>query len=181
MSEARSTLLVSSLAVVRANGHFGRYAAALTRDQLELLTQMVAGSWVGIDLAIAHYRACDSLGLSHDEMATFGRSVFDKTRGTLLGTMVRMAREAGANPWTVLPHLQRFWNRGYRGGGIRVLKTGPKDAIADVIETPLLETAYYRYALRGLLSAVLELFTRKVYVTLERGRERSATFRMQWV
>jgi hypothetical protein len=179
--EVRTTVIVSSMGVLRAQGLFDRYAASLPDDVRDILVHQVAGIWIPIDLALIHYQAVDSLGLNPDVCAAYGRAVFDKIGGTLLGTMVRMAREVGASPWTVLPHLQRFWDRAYRGGGLSIIKTGPKEARGEVQQARICESIYYRNALRGLLNGVLELFCHKAYVTIMRDRRPAgATYRLQW-
>jgi len=180
--DVRSTVIISSIVVLRAAGHFERYAAALPPHERDLLVNAVAGAWFPIDLALVHYAACDALHLSGEQVAGFGRAVFEKTRGTLLGTMVRMAREVGASPWTVMPSLQRFWDRAYRGGGICIVKTGPKEARGEVIQARMCDSLYYRHALRGLLGGVLELFSQKAYVSvLPDHRPAGVNYRIQWV
>jgi hypothetical protein len=179
--EVRTTIIVSSIGAIRAAGLFDQYAANLPAIEREQLVHLVPGLWIPVDLALVHYGACDALRLTSDQMAAYGRAVFDKTSGTLLGTMVRMAREVGASPWTVLPHLQRFWDRAYRGGGLRILKTGPKEARGEVIQARTCDSLYYRHALRGLLNGVLELFCQKAYVTIASDRRPAGvTYRMQW-
>ncbi|HEX8789511.1 MAG TPA: hypothetical protein VF765_01070 [Polyangiaceae bacterium] len=177
----RSTVIVGSFAVLRENQLFDAYASALPTEKRELLVHIVAGAWIPLELALVHYAACDSLELPHDTIAQFGRGVFDRIRGTLLGTTVRMAREAGVTPWTVLPHLQRFWDRAYQGGGLSVIKLGPKEARGDVIQAPICDSVYFRHALRGLLAGVLELFCNKAYVSLlQTQAPASVAYQMQW-
>jgi hypothetical protein len=177
----RSTVVVGSYAVLRERGLFDPYAAALPPEARDLLVHVVVGAWIPIDLALVHYAACDSLALTPDTIAQMGRGVFDRIRGTLLGTTVRMAREAGVTPWTVLPHLQRFWDRAYQGGGLSVIKVGPKEARGEVVQARLCESIYFRNALRGLLVGVLELFCRKAYVSiLPVQASASIAYQMQW-
>jgi Protein of unknown function (DUF2378) len=177
----RSTVIVGSFAVLRENALFDAYTAALPPDARELLVNVVVGAWIPLDLALNHYAACDSLDLPADTIAQMGRGVFDRIRGTLLGTTVRMAKEAGVTPWTVLPHLQRFWDRAYQGGGIRVTKTGPKEARGEVVQARISESNYFRHALRGLLAGVLELFCRRAFVSiLPIVGSGSVTYKMQW-
>lgn len=178
----RSTVIVGSFGVLREQGLFDAYAAALPAEARDLLVNTVAAVWIPLDLGLVHYAACDSLGLSADTVAKLGRGVFDKIRGTLLGTTVRMAREVGVTPWKVLPHLQRFWDRAYQGGGLSVTKLGPKEARGDVVQAPMCDSVYFRNALRGLLVGVLELFCRKAYVTIPSpGRPGAVSYQMQWV
>lgn len=178
----RTTVIVGSFAVLRERGLFDAYAAALPPGEREFLVHIVAGAWIPLDLALVHYAACDSLGLPADTIAQMGRGVFDRIRGTLLGTTVRMARGAGVTPWTVLPHLQRFWDRAYQGGGLSVIKLGPKEARGEVIHARICDSIYFRHALRGLLGGVLELFCQKAYVSmLPVQGSGSVTYQMQWV
>jgi hypothetical protein len=179
----RSTLLIASLASITAAGYADAYFAALPAQYHATLRDAVAGVWLPVDVAMAHYTACSALGLPREALARLGRTVGERTQGTLLGTAVRMAREVGATPWTVLPQFQRFWNRAYDGGGIAIYKLGPKEARVEVYKTQPLDTTYYRAALCGLAAGVLELFCTRAYVTERPGPRApaSAVFRAQWV
>jgi hypothetical protein len=142
----------------------------------------VAGAWIPIDIALSHYRACEGLNLAPEQQVANGRHTFDKTRGTLMGTLVRMAKAGGMTPWTVYPHFQRFWLRGYDGGGIRVTRIGPKEARLELVAFPLNDSRYYRHALRGLVMAVTELFCTKSYM-IEKTTGRApgtVSYRLQW-
>lgn len=178
----RSTVLLSSIAAVRAAGFAEQYMAALPPQHGETLRESVVGMWVPMEVAVAHYRACESLALPTESQVTLGRATFDRTQGTLLGTAVKLSRAAGASPWTVLPLFQRFWLRGFDGGGIAVYKLGPKDAQVDCFSVEVNDVRYFRNALRGLVTGVLELFTSKCYVKeLTGSREPGAVhFRAQW-
>lgn len=178
----RSTLLIASINTLRTLGRFDDYAAHLSPEHKEMLLTAIAGTWVPMDVAMAHYDACETLGLPIDQQVANGRVVFDKTSGTLLGTAIRMAREAGITPWSVFPYFQRFWERGYDGGGLAVYKAGPKEAVFEVVSVRLLESRYFRNALRGLTGAMTELFCRKAYVTEKPGQRApsSVTVRVQW-
>ena len=180
----RSTVLLSSLAASRAAGHFDQYVEALPLEFHDAILNTVAGVWLPMTVAVAHYGAFESLGLSPDAQAAMGRETFERSKGTLLGTAVRLAQNAGVSPWTVLPHFQRFWMRSYDGGGIRVTQIGPKEAHVDVVAFELLQFGYYRNALAGLISGVLGLFSPRVYVKAPRTAPRAAreaSFRAQWV
>jgi hypothetical protein len=177
----RSTVIVGSYAVLKERGLFDKYAAALPPESRELLVNIVVGAWIPIDLGLVHYAACDAMALPPDTIAQMGRGTFDRIRGTLLGTTVRMAREAGVTPWTVLPHLQRFWDRAYQGGGLRITKLGPKEARGEVVQARLCDSVYFRHALRGLLVGVLELFCQKAYISILPVQDSaSITYKMQW-
>ena len=135
-----------------------------------------------METTLAHYAACDALALTREQQVANGRAVFEKTRGTLLGTIVRMAKEAGVTPWTIFPYFQRFWERGYDGGGVTIVKSGPKEVRIELTQFPLFESPYYRNALRGLLTGVFELFCTKAYIVDCPGTRPRWTMavRVQW-
>lgn len=180
---ARSTVLLGSIAVIRATGRFDAYQAALPPEFHAPLFDALAGTWVPLDATVAHYVACDSLGISIDEEVANGRRVFDRVGATLFGTMMRMAKQVGVTPWTFVPHLQRFYERGYDGGGVAVTKIGPKEARCEIAESEICESRYYRNALRGLLASFTEMFCQKAYIVElpRRHGPRSVALRMQWV
>jgi hypothetical protein len=118
-----------------------------------------------------------------DVEANLGGATFERVRGTLLGTMLRLANDPGVTPWTLLPQMQRFWHRAYDGAGIQVVRTGPKDAQVDLAQNPFADTHYHRNALRGVFRAVLRLFSREAYVQERKGYRAPGTYSLlaQWV
>jgi hypothetical protein len=179
----RSTLILSSIASLRAAGHYDAYCRGLDDEHREAILQVVAGVWLPLETGLAHYRAGDSLALSADAVAKLGAGTFERIRGTLLGTVLRMANGSGVTPWTVMPHLQRFWDRAYRGGALQVTRVGPKDARLEIARSTLPESPYFRHALRGLTASVIGLFCEKVYVHETRGERPPGTMALQaqWV
>jgi hypothetical protein len=179
----RSTVLLGSIATLREAGHHAAWSAALDPAHRDTLLQAVAGVWLSLDVALAHYEACDSLALSSDAVAKLGGATFARVQGALMGTVLAMANGAGVTPWTVLPHLQRFWNRAYQGGALQITRHGPKDAHLDLARCALAESHYYRNGLRGLAAAVMSLFCQKVYVKEQVGPrpEGTLTLHAQWV
>jgi Protein of unknown function (DUF2378) len=181
VNRMRSTLVMASIESVRRRGRFEDYERAIPAAHKEALLHAVAATWVSLDAARAHYAACDSLGLSSEQQVRAGRTTFEGARSTLLGTAVGLARGAGVTPWQVLPMLQRMWDRGCDGGGIMVVRTGPKDAHIDVVQCELLASPHMRNGLRGLVAAILELFCTRAYVTERRPNgAASVYYRVQW-
>jgi hypothetical protein len=178
---ARSTLIMASIQSVRKRGQFEEYERHLSEEHKATLLNAIAATWLPLDAALAHYAACDALGLSPEQQVQAGRSTFDGARGTILGTAVRMARGAGVTPWQALPLTQRFWDRGCDGGAVGVVRTGPKDAEVKLVQCSLLGSSYFRNGLRGLFAALVELFCTRAYVT-ERRRDgmTGVEYRLQW-
>jgi hypothetical protein len=161
---ARSTILLGSIAALRQAGHFERYSAALAPEHKSELLHAVAGTWIAVEVARSHYRACESLGLSPEEEVELGRVTFERTGDTMFGTVLRLAKGAGVTPWTLLPHLQRFWQRGYDGGGLSVWRLGPKESRIELAQCSLSDARYFRNAVRGLFGTVVQLFCTRAYM-----------------
>jgi hypothetical protein len=180
VTRARSTVLVASRAAIAAAGYGARYESALDRSASHALDEAVAGTWLPVEVAEAHYRACDSLGLGANAVATLGKATSDRIQGTLYGTFIRVFQEAGGSPWNVFPQWQRFWDRGYDGGALRITKLGPKDARVDVIGCSLCASPYFRHALRGLSAGFVEVFSRRAYAQEVAFARDGVSYRYQW-
>lgn len=178
----RSTWLTVSQAALRERGYGDAYLAAVDPAYAERLASLVAGVWLPMDVARAHYAAADSLGLSTLELIDIGASATRRANATALSFAVRLARGAGANPWTMLAQVQRVWDRTSKGGAVAVFKLGPKEARIEVVGYPLAYLRYNRITFRGICSALLELFCQRVYIR-EVARlcdHRSLGFRVSW-
>jgi hypothetical protein len=161
-----------------------RYTELLEPAAAKVLAEAVVGLWIPLDVALAHYRACDALGLSPEAQASLGRGTNDRIKGVFYGTFLKLVTESGVTPWTVMPHWQRFWNRVFDGGTVSIVKTGPKDARLEVGRCSLLESPYFRNALRGLVAGLTGLFCTRPYATEMRdGRSKPdrLVIRIQWV
>jgi hypothetical protein len=178
----RSTLLLGSIATIEATGLMDAYTAVTPIEVRTAITSAVAGMWIPVETALAHYHACDRMEVSSETAAQNGRSVFSRTKGMLLGTAIGLARSSGVTPWTMIPYLQKVWLRGMDGGGIRATAIGPKEARLDVASCPLFETRYFRAGCRGLTTALFELFAQKVYMhEIPTSDGHSLALRAQWV
>jgi hypothetical protein len=181
LTRVRSTLLVASIATVRRLGYFDAYSAALAPDRRTAVLECVAGVWLPLASAAAHYAACDTLGLGDEAQVGIGRSVGVQLQGTLTSIVLRMAKEGGVTPWTVMPQFHTFWSRLFDGSGLAAWKVGPKEARLDVVGMPLCASRYFRNALRGQAMVILDLFCKKSYMTERPGAARGLySFRVQW-
>lgn len=158
----RSTLVTASIQSLRARKIYDRYAVRLAADDREALSSAVAGVWIPMGLAVAHYRACESLRLSIGEELDIALEVGQQLHGTFLGAMLRLAKTIGVTPWTALGYSGKLYDRLFRGGGIAVTRTGLKDARVDLVGNPLCEIEYFRVGVRGVYEAALELFCERV-------------------
>lgn len=179
----RSTLIVGSLRALRTRGLEADYLSKLPSEHHVTMQALVAGVWVPMQLALAHYEACEALAIPGPEQVLIGNEVGDRIHGSFLGTMVRMASGAGATAWSGLAQCGRLWERTFEGGGVSVLRAGPKEAIAEMIGIPLARVPYFRSGLRGIFQRGVELFARRAYVVevSKMTTPTSVGMRISWV
>jgi hypothetical protein len=182
VSQCKSTLLVASVRTLREQGYFDRYSALLDPGFREAVLSTIAGVWLPIDAAVAHYRAIDYLGLTSGEQVALGGAVSERLGSSVFGTIATLAKTSGVTPWTGLRYFQRFFDRFFVGGGTCVTKLGPKDARIEIVGLPLARIPYFVNSYRGLIEALGFLFCRKLFVTvLPRANATTIVFRGSWV
>jgi hypothetical protein len=165
ITHVRSTLIASSLLSLRERGHINAYLQRLPREHHDAVLHSVAGVWLPMGIAIAHYEAADALGLSQQEQHEIGLDVGARIQSTVVGTLARMATGAGITPWTLLGQYQRLCDRLLRGGSAAVFRTGPKEARVEVHGLTLAKIRYFRNGFRGVATAAGQLFCSKMYVS----------------
>jgi hypothetical protein len=185
VTHVRSTLVLSSVQSLRAHSLYEHYIRLLDPGMRDTVEALIAGQWLPVETALKHYRACDALGLTLANEIALGHEVGTRIQGSILGLLLKGAKGAGATPWTGLGFMDRLWERVFNGGGgVGLVKLGPKEARAQLVGLPLLTVPYFRHAFRGTMLAGLELFCQRAYVH-EQGRDRaddtSFTFRVSWV
>jgi hypothetical protein len=183
VTQIRSTLLSASLQGIRSMGWEERYLAALPPALHSEMSTLTAGFWVPISLGLAHYGACDAMGLTAAEMNTIGEEVSLRTQKTFVGTLGRAVTEAGFTPWHLLGHTHRIWGRMVDGADTRVTRLGPKEAVVTLVSCPLVELLYFRVGLTAYYRALARLFCRVAYTReAPEGRKNEAfAFRISWV
>lgn len=163
-SAFRSTWLSSSLRALRERRLLDRYLANLPPQYHESVLTTVAGVWLPTEVATAHYRACQELGLSEEDQLAIGEEVGKHAQGTVLGTAVRLARDVGVTPWVIIERFPQVWARVWVGGGVAVYKLGPKDARLEIAGWPCASIPYLRTAMRGVTGGLIGLFCKKAFV-----------------
>ena len=68
VTRVRSTLLQSSLNSLRTHAYYDRYLAVVDPSYREVILGSLAPEWLPMEVAEAHYRACDALQLTTEEM-----------------------------------------------------------------------------------------------------------------
>jgi hypothetical protein len=161
----RSTWLASSLQALRERGLYERYAAALSPAYAETITTCVAGMWLPVGAAVAHYETCDRLDLSSREQIAMGTQVLRHTHKNVLSMALRLATSAGASPWAIFAQSQRLWDRIWEGGAIGVYRTGEREVRMELFGWPCARFTYCRVSMRGVVLGITELFCDQANVT----------------
>jgi len=177
----RSTVIGASLLSLRTHGYFDRYIALLPEVHHKAVLENVAGVWLPMDIAAAHYRACNALELTAAQQFEMGSSVSERLHGSFLGTLVRIAKSVGFRPTGVAKHYPRLWERIFQGGGFRLFRSGPKDLTIEFKQVELFEIPYFRRGFRGLNQAAFQLFASHVHVREASSARSELALRISWV
>jgi hypothetical protein len=177
----RGTVLASSLSALDALSLTDAYYDALPEEHRKAMRALAVNAWHPMALALVHYGAIESLGLSDEQARANGRLVADRVQKTYLATLVR-SLGLGITPWSFLGRFQSVLDRLIENGSGAVYRMGPKDARVEIHGAPIARFAYVRGGWAGMLEGGLELVSRKVYcrdVSL-RGTQTLASFVVSW-
>lgn len=174
VKEVRTTLVTASIQALRQRGRFEAYERHLLKEHRESVLTCIAGGWLPLPIAFAHYNALDALGLTPSEVAELGSDVSRRTNTTFLSTITKLATSSGVTPWTGLSHMDRLYARVLNGGGVEVLKLGPKEAQIDFVGVPLVRIPYFRQAFRSFVQTAGAQLSHRFF-TREMSRLSSST------
>jgi hypothetical protein len=179
-TEFRSTWLTSSLEGLRQHGHLDRYLSLLTSHQNEITT-CVAGSWISIAVALAHYHACERLRLSPEEIEAMARGG-GNVRRAWYANVIASAQRPDTSMWTVLAQLQKFWLRSANGGAVAVFQVGPHSARLHYVGCPLFNVPYFREAFRVVVMLLAQhVHEDVVFTMLPPNRVDEVEYRLHWL
>jgi hypothetical protein len=178
----RSTWLTTSILTLKSARLYERYLTKLPPEHHDTIRSNIAGGWVSTEVALAHYAACDSLGLGEKEQLDLGREAGRRVHGSVLSAMVRLAKNSGVTPWAALAQVDRLWAHSVEGGGIAVFKVGPKEARVEIVGFPCARVPYCRIGFRGVGAGALELFATALYAreVPELCSPTSLAYRVSW-
>ena len=160
----RGQTIASSMKTLHKRDLFDAYRGNLTPTDREQLLGLTASTWAPLALADAHYRACDRLALDRTTLESIGADAGLALNETAVSVLIKLSKEAGATPWTVLTRGNKLMHRSWEGSTVGVFKLGPKEARFEWIGQPLAVIPYVRVAFCGFLRSVLELFATRVFV-----------------
>lgn len=180
----RGTVLVTSLRALKARNLYDAYMAKLDAKQRQNILSVAAATWVPLDVAIAHYAACNALELPKTVIEDIGSEAGRFINETVVGVMVRrVAREAGASPWLAFGHADKLTGRMWQGSGISIIKVGPKEARLEWVGQPLAALPYFRIAYKAFVHGIATLFCDVVFVRDIPAlcSDTTLTYRCSWV
>jgi hypothetical protein len=154
----RGTVLLSSQGSLREGNHYERYVGLIEPAHRGVLIDgIVPNTWVPIEHAMAHYRACEALGLSTAQVQAAGAGTGGRINSVFIKSIIRLATGA-VEPWFAWGLAQRIWSRAWQGSAVGVRRTGPKDARVDVVGFPCAAIPYVRVSLGAFFAKNTELF-----------------------
>lgn len=183
VTHMRSTVIVSGVAVMRARGLFDRYVEHLGPEARQAILEAIAGTWLPVQYVTEHFGAIDALGLTPEEAFDVGASSGKRFGTTLWGTLVRLAKAGGADPWLPMRSYERIFGRAVHGGGFVVRAHGPKEASIELLSLPFCRFRYFRGAACGSHATLIGFFADTVYVREVPGTAHPNGFKMSlsWV
>jgi hypothetical protein len=177
----RTTGTVACLRLLDERGLRARYDEHLTPEHRTAIGEMVPATWMTVDVALAHFGAVDSLGLTNAELLELGTTAGAGVTSSQTSTLLRMTREIGVTPWLIFRHGQRIWDRLCKGGDLSIDRKGPKEAIATLHGVRTTSSTYFRVMMRGVFQAGLAPWCTKAYVSEIAVTATTLSFREAWV
>ena len=156
LTAVRNTVIQASLVELREAGYYERYVQHIDPASLQELTSNLAPSWVPIDLADAHYQACDAMTLTGEELHRIGQAVGVRVRQTSIVVADKRTSSAPVDVWTIVDQLHRVWKRVYQGGSVQIVKLGPRDELIEIRGNSLYRHSYFRFASLAAVTAAHE-------------------------
>lgn len=147
-------LMQTSMSELKVHDHYDRYAKLIDPSALEQLQNAtLAPGWIPVELAHAHYAACDRLQLSPEQFAAVGQRVGDRMQNVVLVSLAKKVRDADYDLWQAVGPLQRMWPRIFQGGSVQLSKVGPKEMLLEEKGFSLNQHEYYRRAHEAAVTA----------------------------
>ncbi len=182
-THVRGTLLVASQRSLKARNMWDAYRASIEPAFRDTLSIVLASSWVPIDAAVAHYRACDRLQLDAEDIRAIGRETGRIIYSATIAVVMKLSTQFGTTPLAILRNLDRFSERTWQGGGgFEVKQLGPKEAEVLWFGQPCGAVPYFREGLGAFLCGTFEPLCRMSYYRILRPPPiASVAYRFSWV
>lgn len=181
VTHVRSTLIQSSLKQLKAHGRFDAYEQRLPQARRAEILDTLAPTWLAIEVAMAHYQACDELDLTTLELKRIGEAVGDRMGNMLIGALARAAKLTGITPWQFYGQLGRAWSRAFQGGCAGLTRVGPNESLIELRGLPLCRFAYFRHGCAGAFNAIANLAANRAATTIVDHSDDTLRLRGTWL
>jgi hypothetical protein len=155
VTAVKNVLIQSSLAELKSHGYYERYSQLMAAEALETLQLSLAPGWIPIELALAHYDACDRLELSPAQFAAIGKDVGNRVQDAVLISLAKKVRAANYDLDAALGPLQRMWPRLFQGGSVQTVRVAPQERLLEERGFRLNRYHYYR---QGHVAALIATY-----------------------
>jgi hypothetical protein len=182
-TEVRSTLIMSGIQAVRAQGLFGAYSESLPSGVREQIAGLAAGMWVPVEIAVAHYSAMDRLGIEQSVIEALGADVAARTWKHILAPVFARSKRIGPKPWEALSYAQDTVQLNWRGGDVRIFKEAPTQALYEWAGQPCADIPYFVTSFGSFMRELMKLFSSRAYqhVVPEKCSPTTIALRLSWV
>jgi hypothetical protein len=182
MTAVRNSVLQGSLTLLRQGDLYERYAKLVDPAVLLQISTNVTPYWVPIEVVDEHYRACDAMALSAEELESLGRAAGEISRKTAI-VVAQPDKNASFDLWPNMARLHRVWKRLYQGGSVQIVKLGDTDLLMDFRGFSLHRHRYYRYGCLAAIRSVHESVGQKiklVQIVRHDPRTHEVTVHLAW-
>jgi hypothetical protein len=182
-THVRGTVLVASQRSLKARNVWDAYQAAIEVPFRETLSLVLASSWVPIEVAVAHYRACDRLQLAPEDIRAIGREAGKFIYSATVAVVMKLSSQFGTSPLAILRNLDRFVERTWQGSAFQVKQVGPKEAEVLWFGQPCGNVPYFCEGFGAFLCGTFEPLCRMSYYRILRPPPgvRAIAYRFSWV
>ncbi len=183
VTEARSTLIVSGIQTLRANGLYERYVELLSPKLRQDIMALVAGLWIPVELALEHYRTMDRLALGKSTIEAIGAEVAERGAKTVLGRGSAATKLREPTPWDMLLMTHRNLDTNWRGSDIMITKEGPQEAQIVWAGQPCASVPYFVTSWGSFLRAAVTGYCTTAHhrIALEQGSATTMVIHLSWV
>jgi hypothetical protein len=151
LTAVRRMLVHSSIRELQQLGHYERYCTLISPQSLAHITELIGPGSMPVDLALEHYRACDQLGLSDDQIYAAGLRAGENIGDALLVASKQLGSGTERSAWDVIGAFYRMSRRIYEGGSVQYVKLGSNALQIENRLNPLFSIHYYRIAYGGFI------------------------------
>jgi hypothetical protein len=183
VTRVRGQWIAASLRAVRERGLLDRYLAKLPSEHHTPIRTTPVHEWLPAHVVVAHYAALDALDLPPEDIESIGASVVIHGHGKAIEVALKVIPLSVFNVFSAVSMGDKLWERAFDGGALIILRLGPKEARMEAVGLPFSHLHYPRVAIRGVITGVMRLMVKTVYVrdlTLF-GRSNTLAYRVSWV